>query len=289
VRLRGDQTWRTLPVTLLQDGFFADVDDSQLPDGTYDVRVRAIDAAGNDRMTDRGPDGEPARITLPRRAKSSLTVGRPKRVHRLVKGRRVSRLRLIKNPRVRFGTGVRLAGRLTTPGGNPLANTEVQVFARDDVSGAPFRTLGNVTTSASGRLTFRVPPGPSRILRFRYPGTATVRSTTVDVEVQVRAFSSMRVSRGRLTNGEAVTFRGRVRSGPLPETGKLIALQVLVRGHWRTFATVRADSSGRWRRRYRFQATTGVVVYRFRALIPREASYPYATGASRRVRVTVRG
>jgi hypothetical protein len=198
-------------------------------------------------------------------------------------------VKLVANPKVHFGRRVRLVGRLTTPGQNPVANSEVQVFVREDRAQAPFRAIGSIMTSASGRLSFIVPPGQSRVLRFRYPGTATVRSRSADVEIRVGALSSMRVSRSRVLNGEAVTFRGRVRTGPLPETGKLIALQVLVRRNWRTFATVRANPSGQWRRRYRFQATTGIVSYRFRALIPREAGYPYATGVSGTARVTVRG
>ena len=99
----------------------------------------------------------------------------------------------------------------------------------------------------------------------------------------------MGVSRHHVFDGRRGDLRGVV-TRPLPDTGKLVALQVLVRRSWRTFATVRADANGRWRRRYRFQATTGRVTYRFpRPLVPREAGYPFATGASRRTSVTVRG
>ena len=47
--------------------------------------------------------------------------------------------------------------------------------------------------------------------------------------------------------------------------------------------------TGRWSYRYRFTATRGTVRYRFRARVPREAGFPYTSGASRRVPVTVRG
>jgi hypothetical protein len=53
--------------------------------------------------------------------------------------------------------------------------------------------------------------------------------------------------------------------------------------------TPRSDGGGRWSYRYRFGATRGVVRYRFRARIRREAAYPFELGYSRRVRVTVRG
>ena len=54
------------------------------------------------------------------------------------------------------------------------------------------------------------------------------------------------------------------------------------RGRWSTFATPRANRvTGVWSQPYRFSATRGLVRYRFRVLIPREASFPYETGASR--------
>ena len=54
-------------------------------------------------------------------------------------------------------------------------------------------------------------------------------------------------------------------------------------------AVARADGRGRFRQAYRFQATVGRVAYRFRALIPREASYPFETGVTPVVTVVVRG
>jgi hypothetical protein len=92
-----------------------------------------------------------------------------------------------------------------------------------------------------------------------------------------------------LRNGQAVRLRGRLLGGPIPPGGKLIDLQAFYRRSWRTFATLRSDRHGRWRFRYRFRATRGVVTYRFRARVHREAAYPYELGHSRVVRVTVRG
>ena len=54
-------------------------------------------------------------------------------------------------------------------------------------------------------------------------------------------------------------------------------------------STPRTNAAGRWRYRYRFEATRGLVTYRFRARIRREAAYPYELGHSRVVSVTVRG
>jgi hypothetical protein len=103
------------------------------------------------------------------------------------------------------------------------------------------------------------------------------------------AASSIAVDRKNVRNGAAVLFKGHLIGAHVPDGGKLVDLQAYYRGSWRTFATPRTDSRGGWAHRYRFGATRGVVRYRFRARIPREAAYPYELGYSRRVGVTVRG
>ncbi len=290
LRRRGESTWRELPTTLTSGALTTDIDDEALPDGTYDLRARAVDLAGNERSTDQRVDGDHAEITLPVRIKARLVAGRVRRTRTRSKGHVRTRVSLLPRPRVPFGRRIRINGRVTTPGKNPLPGATVQILQRPDLPGAPFTPIGAVQSSRTGRFTYMAPPGPSRTLRFRYEGSNLIRPRTFDVQLRVAAATSFGVSRHSVLNGEAVTFRGRVKGGPLPLSGKLVALQVLVRRHWRSFATVRAAAAdGRWERRYRFQATTGRVRYHFRALVPREAGYPYETGTSHRTSVVVRG
>ena len=75
----------------------------------------------------------------------------------------------------------------------------------------------------------------------------------------------------------------------MPANGKLLEMQAYFRGRWRTFATLRTDSRGAWKFRYRFGATLGRVTYRFRAQLPSEGGYPVATGHSRVAKVLVLG
>jgi hypothetical protein len=109
------------------------------------------------------------------------------------------------------------------------------------------------------------------------------------VGMLVPASSSIATDRRSVLNGRAVAFHGALRGGHVPAGGKLIDLQAFYRGGWRTFATPRTDGLGRWSYRYRFGATRGVIRYRFRARIRREAAYPFELGYSRVVRVIVRG
>lgn len=292
MRRQGEQSWRPLATDVVPGGLTAVVDDEALADGTYELRARAADAAGNERSTDKRESGDPAHLTLPVRVKTRLAVGKPKRIkaRRSRRGKRRTRTVLLVRPQARFGRTVRLTGRLTMPGANPLAGVPVEVFERVALPGAEFNRIATVSTSRTGRFVFKALRGPSRTLRFRYPGTPTIRSRTTEVDLRVRAATTIRASRRFAVTGEYVTFRGRLKAGPVPAEGKLVELQVWARERWRTFATTRARAGdGRWSYRYRFDSTRGKITYRFRARIRRETAYPYHAGKSRRVRVTVQG
>ena len=139
-----------------------------------------------------------------------------------------------------------------------------------------------IGTDATGRFKFKALRGPSRVVRFRYPGSPLVRARTAEVEISVKATTTLRTNRKRVVNGEDIVLSGRVLGQPLPPVGKLVQLQAYSRGRWITFATPRADATtGRWSYRYRFTSTRGTVRYRFRARVPREAGFPYASGTSR--------
>ena len=280
LRRLGDSSWHSLPVERADGGFSAFVNDEVLPPGTYVIRARARDRAGNERSTPATP------ISLPVRLATELAVGRTKLVR---SGSRGHRRVLIRNPQSRYGRTIRLSGRLTSPGGNPLVARDVEIAEQLELPGAGWRPAATVRTDQSGRFRFRALPGPSRLLRFRYPGAPTIQGHTSVVDLRVRAASSLSVDRHHVVNGEAVAFRGRLKGEPIPTTGKLLKLQAFSRGHWLTFATPRANARGRWRHSYRFTATRGDTRYRFRVRIPRETGYPYDPGRSRTVRVRVKG
>jgi len=287
-RREGEDAWRSLRTQLEDGGFSAWLDDEVLPGGRYDLRARAVDAAGNERTTQ---SGDTATRTLPLRVRTQLAVGKPRRVRaRNSNGKRRYRTVLQVKPSARYGRTIPLSGRLTMPGTNPLAGVDVEVWERVKLAAAEWRRIGVVRTSRTGRFRFKALRGPSRTLRFRYPGTATIRPRSAAVDLGVRAVTTFRSTRTRVVNGEEVRFHGRLKGTQTGTTGKLIYLQVFTRGRWSTFATTRASrSTGLWSVPYRFTATRGLVRYRFRVVIPKEGSFPYETGRSKSVHVTVRG
>ena len=277
MRRLGTGAWIDIGGRLAGDALETRVDDVTLADGTYDVRARVRDVAGNERTVTRRGDGSPMRLVLPLRAGTAIAVSARRCRSKPRRCRSVKRIR----------NGMRVHARLTANGG-PVGRAAVTVFSRPR-TGGQFAPLTTLRTDADGRMSFVVGSGPSRTLRFRWAGTGTARPTTAEIGVVVPARSSITVDRRAVRNGESVTFSGRLLGRPLPEGGKLVDLQVKLRGRWRTFAAPRADSRGRWSYAYRFEATRGRVRYSFRARIRRETAYPYELGHSRTVRVTVRG
>jgi hypothetical protein len=154
---------------------------------------------------------------------------------------------------------------------------------------SPEQVIAVLQTGTDGRFRYAVTAGTSRTLRFAFPGSPLVLPAERAISLSVPALTSLRVSRRRVLNGQAVTFHGRLKTQPAPPGGKLVELQARLSDRWQTFRTSRTDAAGRWAIRYRFKRTRGVQRFRFRAHLPREASYPFVAGVSRPLAVRVRG
>jgi hypothetical protein len=263
LRRRGSSSWQGLPVRVEGPRLVAHIDDSRLPAGEYELRGRAFDQAGNEASTLRRVDGSPAIITLPLRFASVLTGGiERKRVVRVVVRRRGKRRRvrrrvvsLLPSARIGLGRQARLRGRLTNVDGQPIAGA--QIFVLSESTGGPRALTGVVTTAPDGSWSYTAHAGQSRTLRFAYLGTPLILPSELATSMLVPASTGLNVNRRRARNGGSVVFSGRMRSLPLPATGKLVEMQAFFRGRWRTFSTVRTNGEGRWRFRYRFGGTIG--------------------------------
>jgi hypothetical protein len=164
----------------------------------------------------------------------------------------------------------------------------LEVVERPRTPGAAPRT-SRVQVDGAGTFRLWLEPGPSRTVELSYPGDARTLPSRLAATVLVPATSTLSVSRSSVLNRQSVLFSGRLLGGPIPAIGRTVDLQAHYRGAWRTFATPRADATGAWRYRYRFGASPGRITYPFRVLVQRDAGYPYETGVSRVVRVSVRG
>jgi hypothetical protein len=274
LRRRGTEAWRSLPTGLARARLTALVPDTELDDGTYDLRALVHDLAGNERVADLYADGSAAVVVLPLRNATRI----------LGRSRRAS---LGGSLAVPFGRTATIRGALQTYARRPVAGAAV-VVSSEPRTGGGARRAATLRTGGDGAFAYRAPAGPSRTLRFAYAGNELLMPAGAAVTLRVPAAATLRPSRRTVRNGSTVTFSGALRARPAV-AGKLVSLQAFYRRAWRTFAVARADARGRFRQTYRFQATVGRVAYRFRARIEREASYPFETGVTPVVTVVVRG
>jgi len=192
--------------------------------------------------------------------------------------------------RLPYGRRIAIRGTLADERGRPIGGARLRVLTQTAAPGAPVLDRGALETRADGTFTYITPVGPSRLIRFVYRSNTANEHVTdsTEVELVVAAGATLRAGPGAVKNGRATTFSGRLLGGPLPAKGKLVLLQARYHGAWRTFASVRTDSAGRFSYRYRFVATYRPTSYGFRAVVRAESGYPYAAGRSRAVRVSVR-
>lgn len=208
-------------------------------------------------------------------ARAKLTLG-------FERGRSVVRERT-----VGYSTSPRIRGRLAI-GDKPVAAARVWLASRisgDDwvISGKP------LITSREGRVSSQLPArNPSRGVRLVYFPRSDRNderaSPTRDLRVQ--ATTTIQSDQGGYRNGDTLAFTGHILRKRLIDR-KSVYLQAMVRGRWRTFATTEADIKGRWRMTHRFEATRRPTRYTFRAVVPSQTGYVWATGHSRSVRVLV--
>ena len=125
-------------------------------------------------------------------------------------------------------------------------------------------------------------------LAYRPFDTDLTPATTAVVTLNVRAGVSLKVRPRRTTSRGRISFSGRLLGGPNRAGTQVQLFAVARKGRDRVpVATLRADRRGRFHFGYRFRRTFAPFTYYFQAVVPRQNSYPYATGSSKRVSVRI--
>lgn len=255
-------------------------DTTRVSDGTHHLVVSVIDAAG---------DSAPV---LDR----AITVANPPPVG-APNGSNASALAILsagwvgsRSARIASGYGHAhtIAGRLTAPGGTPIAGARIDCTATAAYQGAKAAAMACPRTGADGRFAVRVPgSASSRTIRIAYRAHIgdLLPAATRTLGVAVRAGVRLRVSPHTTGVGQSIHFTGALLGAPIPRGGKQIVLEARSPGGpWIEFDVIRTSRKGRYRDTYRFKFP-GPVDYRFRAVSEGEADYPYATGSSNVVHV----
>jgi hypothetical protein len=191
--------------------------------------------------------------------------------------------------RIRVGSGrrVTIVGRLTDAAGAGIAGARVGAAWR--IVGRGWVARPGVRTGPDGRFVYVLPPGPSRDVRFTYFAFSDSRAVELSNVVRADALAPLTIQadRRRVTGERVVRLSGRVGGGgPIPRTGLLVTLQGFQKGWgWHTFRTVRTDRRGNWSTTYSFRSSQGR--FGFRALVPRQGRFPFASSRSSGVFVVV--
>jgi len=109
------------------------------------------------------------------------------------------------------------------------------------------------------------------------------------LSVNAHAKPTMTLSKGRVGHGGKVKITGSL-PGP-SAAGRVVVLQAssLHGRRWLTFRKATTGAKGGFRSSYRFGGTSGTATYRMRAVVPRQAGYPYEPGHSKPRRIKVLG
>jgi hypothetical protein len=184
-----------------------------------------------------------------------------------------------------YGAERTVEGRLTAPGGTPIAGAQIEVSESPAYAGAKARALPAPRTGAAGRWSLVLPRGiSSSELRFAYRsqlGAATPVATRT-LTLSVRAGLTLSIAPRVASAGGQIRFAGRLLGGPVPAGGKQLVLEARSPGgRWLEFHVVRgrAGDGGRFHFTYRFRLP-GPAKYQFRVLSEDEADYPFAVGSS---------
>ncbi|MGN6816352.1 MAG: carboxypeptidase-like regulatory domain-containing protein [Solirubrobacterales bacterium] len=283
VRPLGSGTrFEELPTEVASGRLVAHWDSDSYPPGNYEFRAVGYDLAGNEAAGTLRGDGAKMVLPSPLKTPVAISAGFGAKPH----GWRAAK-------QIRCGRGVAYRGQLRTVAGTPVNGAEVTVTETFAAGSAPTSRATVVRTQADGSFSLRLPPGPSRQVSAGFAGSRTLtRIAGAGARLAVRGAARLRVSTALARIGGApVVFSGRVAHlGAKTAKGRSVELQFRYPGAgWSEFRTVTTGADGRFRYAYRFSDDDSRGVhFQFRAVVPAQEGWPYATGASRPVIVTGR-
>jgi hypothetical protein len=188
---------------------------------------------------------------------------------------------------VGFGKPAKVSGELTDGAGDAISGATICVLMKTQGSRRGPKPVATTTTDAHGHFVYEVPPGPNRKVKIGY------RHDSFQVARAIRYYAhsrpSLRITPGEVKSGGVIRMHGRL---PGPRAGgRVLVLQAsaLHSSRWYTFRRVTTKRHGAYLSRYRLDATTRNIVYRIRAVVPRQRGYPMEEGHSPPALVEVRG
>jgi hypothetical protein len=192
---------------------------------------------------------------------------------------------------LKYGEHAGVRGRLLSSAGARIGGAKILLITRDKRSDAPSVTRNTIVTKSDGTFQTTVAATASRLLQFAWASHANdIRfSANAFLTLQARAAATLKPSTRHPRVGRRFRLSGHLKG--VNRGGVPVIVQGKLRGarHFTTFADTTSSSKGSFHVSYRFR-TSGARGhrYQFRARIRPGRHFPYETGYSRTVSVTVR-
>lgn len=215
---------------------------------------------------------------------------------KLVSVRRTRRVRVTLLPRavtkakkrVGYGRATTVSGWLGTSDGIAIGGVPVELLTAPDNGQGQFTPAATATTAANGSWTARLGPGPSRLVKASYAGSATLLPTTSPaVQTIVPAKIRIKITPTIVPWGSKIRITGRVLGGYVPTSSNLLRLNVGIGRLGQLEGLPRIQRDGRFVIVWKFDAGRGVLHPWFSVGTLAESVFPYAPATSKRIVVTV--
>ena len=289
IELYVNGSWESLATTLASTRALAtaQIPDGSLPKGTYRLRAKVWDHAGNTGYITQDAADSGASVTLPLRELTELTAvfsaGRS-RVAASASASAVPRTLSLK-----FGKRSKIAGRLVTAGGVPVRHAVITISQK--LNGGPAtKLLARIRTNTNGGFTYKLAAGPSRTVLVTYGGSSALRSASKETTVRVTGRVTLAGPR-TLAAGERARLSGRVLGGHVPRAGLLIQLWYSSaggHGGWQPFEhAVHSHANGRWTLTFPVSGAARGRDYAFKAVVAAQGGWPYAGAVSTSAKLQV--
>lgn len=181
---------------------------------------------------------------------------------------------------LRYGTTLRIKGRLTDAGGQLIKGRAVSLQQRNSTTSG-WTTIGKANTDTAGQVSFRVSARRGQQVRLVAGGTwASAGATSVIKSVAVSRSVSSTTSVSRHNAVSTLTTRGAIFPAA---AGVQVSQQRLENNRWVTVSSSRTDAAGRYRVALSTRSLGSPTVR-----VHVSSAGAYQTGASRPQRVTLR-
>jgi hypothetical protein len=244
--------------------FELDLAPDSLTSGTHTIRARVYDAAGN-----------------------ALTVYGPRRIavtSSSVKGAASSTARFVPEGSSRivanFGKRVRIAGRLETNLGEPIAGAPITVTMTSS-SASRTKVVRTLHTDADGRYELTARATANRSIEFSHEASGALLTGSLKVHSQI----ALRAAKRHVKSLGKMRLTGRV-PGERAKRGATVAIKVRSGRGWRTVAVARTDRSGAFKFTYRFRRVSHATL-KFRAVALASGDLTVDPRPSRALRIRV--